>query len=317
MKDKGESELNTILLKYALEVEKTGSITHAANNLYMDQPNLSKAIKSLEEMMGAPIFRRSPRGVVPTEQGKMFLAHARQVLDQIEEMESIYKKINSDRMEFKIAIPRATYISEAYSRFVRTLNRKKGLKLWLRETNSYEVMEEVAAGSCQLGIIRYPLKLEKYYTYGAKEKELCEKLIWEYEPIVLMSKQHPLADKREVTCEDLNDYTEILHGDIKFSTGLNEEERRKEERNRIYVFERGSQFNLLQTNPDTYMWVSSLPKRCLDQYGLVQRACKDKCHIYRDVYIYRQGYQLNKYDKHFLKEVHAVKQEVCSMQYYM
>lgn len=302
--------MNTILLKYALEVEKTGSITHAANNLFMDQPNLSKAIKSLEEMMGAPIFRRSPRGVVPTEKGKMFLDRARQVLEQIEEMESIYKKINSDIIEFRISIPRATYISEAYSRFVRTLNREKGLKLWLRETNSYEAMEEVAEGACQLGIIRYPVKLEKYYTHGAKEKELCEKLIWEYEPIVLMSKEHPLADKQEIIYEDLKDYTEILHGDIKFSEGLNEEEKHKEQRNRIYVFERGSQFNLLQTNPDTYMWVSTLPKHCLAQYGLVQRPCKDTCHTYRDVYIYRKGYRLNQYDKGFLKEVHAVKQEL-------
>ena len=41
--------MNTVLLQYAVEVEKTGSITQAAGNLYMDQPNLSKAIKTLEE----------------------------------------------------------------------------------------------------------------------------------------------------------------------------------------------------------------------------------------------------------------------------
>ena len=39
--------MNTVLLEYAVEVEKTGSITQAAGNLYMDQPNLSKAIKTL------------------------------------------------------------------------------------------------------------------------------------------------------------------------------------------------------------------------------------------------------------------------------
>ena len=40
--------MNVTYFKYALEVEKTASITQAANNLYMGQPNLTKAIKKLE-----------------------------------------------------------------------------------------------------------------------------------------------------------------------------------------------------------------------------------------------------------------------------
>ena len=63
--------MNTVLLQYAVEVEKTGSITQAAGNLYMDQPNLSKAIKTLEESLGAPIFKRTPKGVVPTARGRI------------------------------------------------------------------------------------------------------------------------------------------------------------------------------------------------------------------------------------------------------
>lgn len=83
--------MNTLLLQYAVEVERTGSITRAAANLYMDQPNLSKAIRSLEESLGAPIFKRTPKGVVPTARGRIFLEHARNVLAQIEEMEHLYK----------------------------------------------------------------------------------------------------------------------------------------------------------------------------------------------------------------------------------
>ena len=44
--------MNILHLRYALEVEKTGSITHAADNLYVGQPNLSKAIKELENTIG-------------------------------------------------------------------------------------------------------------------------------------------------------------------------------------------------------------------------------------------------------------------------
>lgn len=302
--------MNTVLLQYALEVEKTGSITQAASNLYMEQPNLSKAIKTLEEMMGAPIFKRSPKGVIPTAKGKEFLEHARKVLEQIEHMEGVYKKQEEQGTEYRLSIPRATYLNEAFSRFVSRIDRKQGMSLWLRETNTMETMDEAADGTCQMGIIRYPVRLEKYYMRLIQEKELCGKVIWEYCPILLMSEQNPLSGEKAISYDDLNGYTEILHGDIKLPEGIHNGEDQKRPKHRIYVYERGSQINLLQTNPDTYMWVSALPKRCLSQNSLVQIPCGDMKEIYRDVYIYRQGYLLKDLDKQFLHEVHEVKLEI-------
>ena len=65
--------MNTQLFIYALEVQKTGSITQAANNLFMSQPTLSKAIKELELLLGFAVFERSSKGVVPTQKGQEFL----------------------------------------------------------------------------------------------------------------------------------------------------------------------------------------------------------------------------------------------------
>lgn len=50
-----------LIFKYAIEVEQTRSITKAAENLYMAQPNLSKAIRELEETLGFPILSAAPR----------------------------------------------------------------------------------------------------------------------------------------------------------------------------------------------------------------------------------------------------------------
>ncbi len=69
--------MNTLHLKYAVEVERAGSITQAADNLFMAQPNLSKAIRELEEGLGITIFERTPRGVLPTERGVEFCAAPR------------------------------------------------------------------------------------------------------------------------------------------------------------------------------------------------------------------------------------------------
>ena len=78
-------------LRYAVEVEKTGSISRAAENLFMGQPHLSKAIRELEEDMNITIFNRTSKGVVPTPQGAQFLEYARNILMQIDELESLYK----------------------------------------------------------------------------------------------------------------------------------------------------------------------------------------------------------------------------------
>ena len=75
--------MNTLLFKYILEVEKCRSISQAAENLFMAQPNLSKAIREVEETLGFAVFRRTPKGVVPTPQGQEFLAVARNIVSEL------------------------------------------------------------------------------------------------------------------------------------------------------------------------------------------------------------------------------------------
>ena len=72
--------MNTQYLKYAVEVERTGSFTKAAQNLYMSQPRLSKAIRELEAQLGTELFNRTAKGVQPTPKGEIFLARARNIL---------------------------------------------------------------------------------------------------------------------------------------------------------------------------------------------------------------------------------------------
>ncbi len=83
--------MNTQHLKFAVEIAKIGSITEAANALYMSQPQLSKLILDMERSLGFPIFKRSARGVVPTSKGEKFLAHARNILEQVDIIEHLYR----------------------------------------------------------------------------------------------------------------------------------------------------------------------------------------------------------------------------------
>lgn len=109
--------MNILHLKYAVEVAKTGSINKAAEQLFMAQPNLSRAIKELEADLGITIFDRSAKGMVLTIEGREFINYARQILHQIDEVEHIYKHGKAQKQKFSVSVPRTGYISEAFSRF--------------------------------------------------------------------------------------------------------------------------------------------------------------------------------------------------------
>lgn len=123
-------------LKYALEVEKTGLISKAAENLYLNQPHLSKAIKELEENIGIKIFNRTPKGVIPTKDGAQFLVYAKNIVAQIDEVERLYKQRDDDVHKFDVSVPMACYVAQAFTEFVTEIADSKSLDISYRETNS-------------------------------------------------------------------------------------------------------------------------------------------------------------------------------------
>ena len=109
--------MNTTQLKYALEIQKTGSITAAAQNLYLSQPNLSKAIKELEAEINMKIFQRSSKGVVPTREGKTFLENAAVIYEQMMNFDAMYTAKRGDDVNLTLCIPRAIYKHGVYRLF--------------------------------------------------------------------------------------------------------------------------------------------------------------------------------------------------------
>lgn len=301
--------MNLLHLKYAVEVEKTGSITQAAENLFMGQPNLSKAIKELEASIGFLIFKRTSKGVVATPEGAEFLKQARAILAQMEALEAKYHPNRDDRVSFRVCIPRASYIAYAFANFVKRLDSGKGMEINFRETSSVETVNCVSRGEFDIGIIRYSVQYEKYFMNMLVEKGLQFSPICSFEKVILMEKHHLLAGQETVSKADLAPYIEIAHGDhavpyLSFAE-MREEEPASERTIRIY--ERGSQFCLLKRVPDAYMWVSPMPGEVLDRHGLVQRRCIDVHAAHRDLMVCQKGHRLTAREREFLEEVQAVR----------
>lgn len=303
--------MNTTYLSYALEIERVGSISQAAQNLYMAQPNLSKAIRELEKELGFTIFKRTAKGVRPTEEGTEFLYHARQIMDQVGAVERISQRIGTDKLKYKISIPRGSYIVDGFTSFLSELELEKGMEVTINETNALGTISNVADRGYNLGIIRYQMLDETHYLTMLKNNHLTYETIWEFEYVLVISKNHPLANKETITPEDLSEYTKITHGDIELPhvRRINHEAEMTP-RNVIYVYERGSQFDLLTNVPTTYMWVSPIPQKLLNKLQLVQRICRAEDNLYKDVMIFREDYHITEHDRLFQKKIYESKVDV-------
>ena len=298
--------MNLMHLKYMLAVAETGSINKAAEKLYVGQPNLSRAIRELENSLGGPLFDRSAKGMVLTPEGEIFLKYARGILKQVEEAEAVFRKAEAEKKQFSISVPRASYIADAFARFTAGITEGEA-ELFYKETNAMRAIKNILQEDYRLGIIRYADSYDKYYKALLDEKNLSYELVTEFSYVLLMNREHPLADKPELCYADLEPYMEIAHADP-YVPSLPQAQVKKEElpdniHRRIYVFERASQFELLAQNPQTLMWVSPVPPELLDRYGLIQRVCPENQRRYKDLLIHRRDYQLTELDKGFISEL--------------
>ena len=277
----------------------------------MNQPNLSKAIKELETSLNITIFQRTSTGVIPTTQGQEFLDSARHILQQIAELEDRYKSDQKRKISFSVSVPRASYITYAFADFANNLGDAGEFEVNFMETNSMEAIQNISRKGYSLGIIRYQSEYEPYFQKMLQEKRLQAQLLWEFEYQALMSVRNPLAQQQRIHLEDLVSLTELIHGDwdVPFIPADEQEQMLTvpNQKKKIYVYERGSQFDLLQSIPDSFMWVSPIPAQLLESYQLVQLGCSEMVKPFRDVIISPQGYRYSSVEKGFIEQVMAVR----------
>lgn len=303
--------MNILHLKYAVEVAKTQSISKAAENLYMGQPNLSRAIKELEESLGITIFKRTSKGITTTNDGDEFLRLARRIVAQVEEVEEIYRSKRSRKQTFSVCGARASYISAAMTSFANRLSPSEPADIFYRETNSGEAVSCVVSGDCTLGIVRYQTVFEKYFVELFKEKKLIFETVAEFAPLMLISKTDPLAQKNDISPDDMAEYIEITYGDPYVPT-LPMSEAKKEEQSdnvdkRIFVYDRASLLELLSSVPKTFAQTDPMPPELLEMYGLTVRELPFAQRVCKDVLIYQKDHKLTETDKRFIADLYDSK----------
>jgi DNA-binding transcriptional LysR family regulator len=192
-------------LKYVIEVAGRGSMNEAAKRLFISQPSLSSAIKELEEELQITIFERSNKGITLSVAGAEFLGYARQVVEQAELLENRYLNAKPSPQHFSVSTQHYAFAVNAFVQLVREHGQEE-YELALRETKTYEIIEDVRTGRSEIGILYLNDFNGKVINKLLSQARLQFTGLFTAEPHIFISVNNPLARQKKVTIEQLRHY---------------------------------------------------------------------------------------------------------------
>lgn len=192
-------------LKYAVTVAECGTISAAAEKLFISQPSLTTAIRELESEMGVTIFSRTNRGVIVSREGEEFLGYARQILSQAQLLQERFSGREQGEKRFAVSSQHFNFTVQAFSRLVQNF-RGPRYSFHFRETTTYEVLEDVSQLRSEVGILALNEDNERFLRrmFGKLGLEFTE--LKRVQAELFVSAEHPLAGRRFVTVEDVSPY---------------------------------------------------------------------------------------------------------------
>ena len=233
-------------LRYAITVAETGTITEAAKKLYISQPSLTNAIHELEKEMNLVIFQRTNKGILLSGEGEEFLGYARQVLEQASILEDKYKGNGGGKKQFCVSTQHYSFAVNAFVDLIKEYGQEEYV-FSLRETQTYEIIEDVAHMRSEIGILFLNDFNETVLRKILKTNDLEFHELFVAKPHVFISRKHPLAYRQVITNQELEEYPYLSfeqgeHNSFYFSEEIFSTSERKKN---IRVRDRATLFNLL------------------------------------------------------------------------
>ncbi|NIK71604.1 MULTISPECIES: LysR family transcriptional regulator [unclassified Paenibacillus] len=192
-------------LKYIIEVANRGSINEAAKRLFISQPTLSNAIKDLEEELQLAIFERSNKGISLSKEGVEFLGYARQVVEQAELLEGRYLNKKPSPQHFSVSTQHYAFAVNAFVSLVQEYGQEE-YELSLRETKTYEIIEDVKSLRSEIGILYLNEFNGKVINKLLKDSNLQFTSLFTAKPHIFISIKNPLAKQAKVTIDQLDEF---------------------------------------------------------------------------------------------------------------
>ena len=197
-------------LKYVITVAETRNISKAAEKVYISQPSLTAAIHQLEDEMGIKIFSRTNKGVEISKEGEEFLSYARQVIEQTNLLEERFAGKAREACAFSVS---CQHYSFAVNAFVDVINEygKDRYNFTLRETQTYEIIEDVSSLKSEIGVIYLNKNNQDVIEKLLKKNDLIFTSLFTAKAHVFISDKNPLRKKDKITLKDLQPYPYLIY----------------------------------------------------------------------------------------------------------
>ena len=193
-------------LEYILEIAQLGSISKAGERYGLSQPNLSGILKSAEDELGYQIFYRTNRGIEVTEKGNLFLAFARNTVNDYKKMTS---EINGKAYHrLNISSCYLYFVEEVFQTFCSKYSSTSAdyLSLTIDNTSAETIVENVYLNKSDMGMILIPKAALDSFTQLCKRKELKVSIIDDFNYYIHLRTEHPLLEDDSPILSKLADY---------------------------------------------------------------------------------------------------------------
>ena len=294
-------------VKYVIGVADAGSLNKASEKLFVSQPSLTSTIHDLEAELGITIFNRTGRGVTLTNDGTEFLASARQLYLNYQNLMEKYGEFGNIKKKFGISTQHYSFAVKSFVEMVKQFNTNE-YEFAIRETKTREVLDDVATLKSEIGILYLSDFNRKAITSILKSKDLEFHHLIDCKAYVYLWKGHPLAKKKSISLPDLNNYPclSFEQGDDS-SFYFAEEILSTEEYHRtIKANDRATMLNLM-VGLNGYTLCSGIICEELNGSDYVAIPFKEEDNktgrIMEIGYIIRKGYTISSIGNNYIKEV--------------
>lgn len=196
--------MNLAAFEAFIKVMETGSISMAAEHLFITQPAVTKRIHSLEDYFGVKLFESAGRGVQATHAAHSLLP---KVKNWMNELGDIHHTLSHDQAQIKGKLKIGTshhiglhHLPEHLKNYVQ---QHPDVTLDVHFVDSEQAHEKVLAGDLELAFLTLPPNLDDRLRYIP---------LWNDPLVFVAAAFHPLADKKDISLDDLMQFPSLLPG---------------------------------------------------------------------------------------------------------
>ncbi|MDO4281835.1 MAG: LysR family transcriptional regulator [Peptococcaceae bacterium] len=199
-------------LEYLLEIKKQGSISKAAQHLYIAQPSMSTAIRDLEKELGFDLINRSKRGVTFTSLGEQAVNKAQHILAEVEALRAL-DQVATDHMSGRIFLSAVPFVCEHFvlDLLISLSESSPELHIILDENDGDTVLHQVGRWEADLGVIMICSNEEARFQRELNHHDLEFETLYEDEICFLVGAQNPFFDEQSVTMKDILQFPYVYY----------------------------------------------------------------------------------------------------------